>query len=151
MRYNNRSGINSLTIFLFGGIAGALAAMLYTPRTGADLRRDISARFNEMMTRAREQRDRILDEAKTTSRDLMFRANNTFTKIKSYAEGRYTGSAEQLELEIKSLKNAINKAVDTYKNYGKETRTTDDMIKEIFAEYEDESLPKQEGMGRRME
>jgi len=70
---------------------------------------------------------------------------------RKYAEGRYKISTERIEKEIASLRTALNAAIDAYKHssLNKAEINFHKNDGKDYSTFEDESLPKREGMGRR--
>jgi gas vesicle protein len=147
---NNKELLHGVEGFVIGGIAGGVIALLLAPESGEETRHDI----NKYMRLARMKSRRLISDARVKSKELTKRAAEIKAKSKEFAEGRYMGSAESLEKEIKSLRAGLEKAINTYKNYYAETATPDNMIDEIFVDFnknepEQELNPKHEGMGKR--
>ncbi|MFO7447484.1 MAG: YtxH domain-containing protein [Ignavibacteriaceae bacterium] len=128
--------------FIIGSILGGAIALLLAPKNGRETRHDINkyARF------ARLKRRTIISDARNYSGELLKKAEEILDKSKTFAAGKYNGSAEGFEKEIESLKAGFNRAVEAYKNYTPESDGR--MAEEIFVDF-DETLPKSEGMGRR--
>ena len=131
--------------FLVGGLVGSLAVLLYTPLSGKKVRYKI----NKYTRYARLRKRRILAEARKQSDILIERAEEVLNKTKDFAEGKYKGSMDSLEKEITALKAGYKEAVETYKNYIPNSKPTDNIVNEIFADSEDDLLPKFEGMHKR--
>jgi gas vesicle protein len=149
MKNNNEFKL-SFEGFLIGGIAGGLMALLMAPQSGVETRHDI----NKYMRFARIKRHKLISDAKIKSKELVKRAAEVKAKTREFAEGKYSGSVEGLEKEIRSLKAGINKAVEVYKNQHGES-STDRMVEEIFVNFDkndfemDDNSPKHEGMNKR--
>jgi gas vesicle protein len=63
MAEENRGGDNTLTVFLLGGLLGAIAGLLLAPRTGKDTRRRLAGWLEDL----EEKSGDLLDEG----RDLL--------------------------------------------------------------------------------
>lgn len=95
--------------FLLGAAAGSIIALLFTPKSGRQMRRD----------------------------------------IKNQAEDTYQNTLNKLSGEVKSLRAGLRKAVKSLRNAGLNTEGSNDITEDIYLDYDDETLPKHEGMGRR--
>jgi hypothetical protein len=67
--------------------------------------------------------------------------------IKNQAEDVYQNTLDKLSLEIKSLKAGLRTVIRSFRVAGFSYKEPDDITENIY--YEDENLPKHEGMGRR--
>ncbi|HVO76000.1 MAG TPA: YtxH domain-containing protein [Ignavibacteriaceae bacterium] len=94
--------------FLFGAAAGSILALLFTPKSGKQMRED----------------------------------------LKNQAEDVYQNTLNKLSLEVKSLRAGLRRAIKSFKNAGLNLEGINDITEDIFADYDDENLPKREGMGR---
>lgn len=148
---NNNEFMRGFEGFVLGGIAGGVIALLLAPQSGEETRHDV----NKYMRFARMKRHKLVFDARMKSRELVKKAADVKMKSKEFAAGKYTGSVENLEKEIKSLKAGLDKAVETYRKYPSKENNTDKMVEEIFVDFDrnsvevDETIPKHEGMKRR--
>jgi gas vesicle protein len=133
---------------LIGGIAGSILALLFAPKTGKVLRSDIRREYDKYLKKALEANDKLITNARSTADNITVKAEQLFALCKKYAQGTYEGTREKLEDEIKSIKAGINAAMNTYKNKGNDERMPEEFIVDAFSDYDDEALPKHEGMGR---
>jgi gas vesicle protein len=108
--------------FLVGGIAGAVTALLYAPKSGKELRGDIKrktdeikdgvtgyihstgSRTTEMVNRGKNRSDEMVASAKEKAEHIMDDAEKVLTDIRSRA------SAEQGK-----VKGAVRAGIDAYK------------------------------------
>ena len=134
---------------LIGGIAGSVLALLFAPKTGKALRSDIKKEYDKYLKKALETNEKLMTNAKSTADYVTIRAEQLFALCKKYAQGAYEGTIEKLEDEIKSIKAGINAAINTYKNKSNGERMPEEFIVDAFSDYDDETLLKHEGMGRR--
>ena len=147
--YNKQS--LSFTSFLIGGIIGGIAALLFTPKTGKNLRNDIKNKFDEYLNDIKKRSERLIKSARESSGSYVNKAEEILNLSRKFAEGKYKDSVDVIEKEISSLRTALNAAVDTYRhqNLNKEKITIDKNNGRNYSAFEDETLPKHEGMGRR--
>jgi gas vesicle protein len=94
--------------FLFGAVTGCVLALLFTPKSGRQMRKN----------------------------------------IKNQAEDVYQNTLNKLSLEMKSLKAGLGSAIRSFRNAGLKYERADDITEDIYLDYDDETLPKHEGMGR---
>ncbi len=151
---NNESGIktNQLVPFILGGITGGILALLFAPCSGKELRQRINSGANDLVKSAREKEEEIAGKAKKAADNLIVKAIQLAALTDKYASGVLDIPAEKIELEIKSLKAAIDAAVKTYKGKNgspDETSIKTDIIENVFSDYDNVVLPKREGMRRR--
>ncbi|MGE5352998.1 MAG: YtxH domain-containing protein [Acidobacteriota bacterium] len=156
-----RNKENLIVGVILGSIAGGVLAQILTPVSGRRVRREIKRGMNTYMSKAKTQSQRILDETKNVTSSWIDRAQDVFTQAKKYASGKIDVPRDSIESEITKLRNALAAAVEAYKNYESETeettaagetrRSSVEVKDQLTAEYEDETLPKRESMGRRYE
>jgi gas vesicle protein len=137
--------------FIAGGILGGAIALLTAPKKGSELRSDIKQKFGHSLKAASDISKKYVHQAKQFENDLVKKAENIYSLVKDYAEGKYNGNIEKFEDELKKLKKAFYAAADTYRHYGAQRPKTESIVEEIFSEYENEELPKTEGMHKRSE
>jgi gas vesicle protein len=148
MLSGNRIG-TSFKGFIIGGAVGSVLTFLFTPKSGKDLRKDLESTSRDYMNKARSEGKKIVSEAKDIYNDILLKAEQLRALTTKYAENAYTVPARRIEHEIKSLRMALNAAISTYNRSNNRTVENDKRVKEIYSEFENESLPKFEGMGRR--
>jgi gas vesicle protein len=147
---------NSVFSFLIGGIIGGAAALVMAPASGTETRTNISNGVNSLLQKANVQKNNIIREAQTVAKQMVVKAEDIYKTSSDFAAGKYSISAEAIQLEIESIKKAINAAVDTYTATKAQAVISNPLaneviVNEMHSDFEDESLPKQEGMGRRVE
>ncbi len=135
--------------FLLGGILGSAITFLYTPYNGEELRDNIRIEFDKFIKRAQKKEEDLVNKAKITADDLVLKAERIFALSQKYAGGVFDGNLEKFEKEIKSLRAAFDAAFHEYKKTMKDAAPTEAIVADIFSDYEDEILPKREGMKRR--
>jgi gas vesicle protein len=158
-----RNKENLIVGVIVGSIAGGVLAQILTPVSGRRVRREIKRGMNTYMDKAKTQSRRLLDETKSVTSSWVDRAQDVFTQAKRYASGKVDVPRDTIENEISRLRDALAAAIDAYKNYEKETEATPptaagetrpssiEVKDQLTAEYENETLPKRESMGRRYE
>ncbi|MDP4116803.1 MAG: YtxH domain-containing protein [Bacteroidota bacterium] len=142
-------GKNIAAVFIAGGFIGSAISLLYAPKKGSDMREDIRHKFNHSFKAANDISWKYIKQARQFEEDLVQKADNIYKLVKSYAEGKYNGTVDKFENEFTKLKRSFQSALETYNRYGEQRPATTSIVEEIFSEYEDEKLPKTEGMKRR--
>jgi len=122
-RENNGLAKGLFIGFLVGGIAGAVTALLYAPKSGKELRGDIKrktgelkdgvtdyiqsagSRTTEMVNRGKNRSEEIVASAREKAEHLMDDAEKVLTDIRSRA------TAEQGK-----VKSALRAGIDAYKS-----------------------------------
>ena len=61
---------NGITWFLLGGIVGATLALLYAPKSGAELRSDIGTKADDLISQARSKADSLIRRGKSVASSL---------------------------------------------------------------------------------
>ena len=148
MSEKNEKGV--FGAFLLGGIVGSVFTFLYTPYSGKELRYNISSEIDNLIKRAQNKEEEFINRAKVTADDLVLKAEQIYALAQKYAGGMYDGPMEKFEKEIRSLRAAFDAAFNAYKKTIKEANPTEEIVADMFSDYEDESLPKHEGMRRRL-
>jgi len=153
----NRKTQKVAAAFLLGAVVGGVLALLYAPKSGKETRQDISDEINNYMKKAGDAKSKIIEKAKKFSNDMVSQTEKVYSDVKSFKEGKYSGTAEKIENEITRLRRAIKAAVDSYKDTRKARRFFPDEDKYYFTDFndylfqddEEESLPKFESMKKR--
>ncbi|NWF88718.1 MAG: YtxH domain-containing protein [Ignavibacteriaceae bacterium] len=123
--------------FLLGTVVGGVIALLFAPKSGKELRSDISDEVNNYVDKAADLRNKIIDKAKKFSNDILKQTEKVQSDIRSFKDGKYTGTAEKIESEISRLRNAIKAAVDSYKDTKKVRKFFPDEDKYYFTDFND--------------
>ena len=148
MRRSRKMAIGA-TGFLIGGTVGSIITFLFAPKTGKELRGNIQTGFNEYSSKAVEGGKRILSEAGKTFDEVVKKADQLRSLSGNYITGAYSGPKDRIETEMASLKRALKAAITAYRNSPDRTTPNDNIVNNIYSEFDDETLPKYEGMGRR--
>jgi gas vesicle protein len=146
---------NPILPLLVGGVIGGAAALVMAPASGKETRENIVSGTNRLLYKANDQKNNLIRETQKFADSILRKAESIYNKSAAFAGGTYTYSADSIELQIRSFKNAIDAAVEAYKNtrtVKRESQFANEVIvNEMFTDFEDETLPKNEGMGRRQE
>lgn len=128
--------------FITGFAAGSIVSILLTRK---DLKSDMAA----LQRKAEGIKNQLLGKAKHISSDLTERSRRFIESCKKFAEGKYPGTIESLEKEYYSLKYAVNTAIDNYRRSSKIITAPQNEEDDLHIDFDDETLPKFIGMGRR--
>ena len=61
---------NGFAWFLIGGVIGATVALLYAPKSGAELRSDIGSKADDLIAQAKMKADRLIRRGKMVAGSL---------------------------------------------------------------------------------
>ncbi len=140
----------SITAFLVGGILGASASLLFTPRSGRELRANIKQQAENYLREAKLKADNLIRNSKSTGELLKRKAEDLMGTAKQYANGKMEKPFSAVEKEINALRAAINAVRTSYSLAPEINRTNSEGGNGHLApgEFEDETLPKHLGMGK---
>lgn len=109
-----------------GGILGGLAGILFAPKSGKKLRRDISDKSNEiaeetahLIETAKKKSSKIIYEAKEKTEDLLEDVKRKIYRISNSAENLITHSWDKIDESASKFNNAVKSGADTLINSGK--------------------------------
>jgi gas vesicle protein len=140
----------SLSAFLVGGILGTAASLLFTPKSGKDLRADVKRQIDNYLREVKARTDSIISSSRSASELLKRTAEDLVDTVKKYAAGKVEKPVTAIEKEIAGLKAAILAAKASFsiypdiQNLDKEGGNGQSDLKD----FEDETLPKHIGMGK---
>jgi len=108
--------------FLIGGIAGAIAGIIYAPKSGRETREDISRKSDELIAKAKAEYDVTLEKTKKSYdgaiKKLKELEEEALQKVNEL-EGKFGGLTERgkeaIEDNKSRLKRAFDAGVETYK------------------------------------
>ena len=118
---------------VFGGMAGAVAALLLAPKTGEEMRQDIADKSSQAIGKAqgyltdvevdlssavrstvnegRTRAEKIINDAKSKADDILASADN----ILSDAKVRASGTKEIISEKVSDVKDIVSDKVDSVK------------------------------------
>jgi gas vesicle protein len=119
----NRSSAKSFFIGLFtGGAIGGLAALLYAPKSGKELRKDIKKKGREV---AKDTGDYI-ENAKNKASEIIYdgrqKTEEILREAKEKAEGLLSQSRDFVSEESAKIKDAFKAGVDSFKDERKQRK-----------------------------
>jgi gas vesicle protein len=122
MSNNGDSGFEFFKGFLFGGVVGAVVALLYAPKSGKETRDDIRKRSLEVrddaeakLDLAKQQAESYLDEAKQKLDVLRKELESSVSNVKGRASGLVDEGKGAVEKETGRIKGAFEAGVSAYK------------------------------------
>ncbi len=119
---------------LAGGLLGAVAGMLFAPKSGKELRDDIRSRTNgymddadkyiadakdkakDLINEGKKKSEKLINDAKIKSDELLKDAEKVFGEAKAKANSTIASGKETMDHEASKLKDAVKAGVDAYKN-----------------------------------
>src|SRR4030042_813798 len=119
--------------FLAGGVIGAVVALLYAPKSGRELRKDIKMKTDEyiedaekyindarekakhVINEGKKKSEKIIDDAKLKSEAILKDAEKLFKDAKSKSSEFVHSGKEILGGEGERIKSAVKAGVDAYK------------------------------------
>ena len=117
---------------LAGGAIGAIVALLYAPKSGKELRKNIKSKTDEyydetekfiadakvkakdMMNEGKKRSEQMISNAKSKSEELLKNAERIFSEAKSKTGSFFLSGKEVVDGETAKLKTAFKAGVDTY-------------------------------------
>lgn len=112
-----------------GGVIGGLTALLYAPKSGRELRGDISRKSKELVSDAEEYADQarkktagIISDSRKKAEEILSEARSKAQSIGRGAEKLYTQGKDIVSEETAKLKDALKAGVDSYKEERKQVR-----------------------------
>ena len=134
MAEDNGVGKGLLVGFLTGAVVGSVIALLYAPKSGEELRKDIKektdefigdaeeyldkakTRANELINDGKRKSESLVADAKVKVDGLLNEAEKILTEAKSKTNEYVETGKSLLDSETGKIKNAIKAGVDTYKS-----------------------------------
>jgi len=114
---------------LAGGAIGGLTALLYAPKSGRELRKDIGKKGREVMKEtehyvdnAKTKASEILSESRRKAESLLSDARKKADSITKGTEKLYSQGKEFITDEAVRLKEAVRAGVDTFNEEKNKTR-----------------------------
>ncbi len=122
MANNDDSGFDFFKGFLFGGVVGAVIALLYAPKSGKETRDEIRKRSLELrddaeakLDLAKQQAEAYLEQAKRKLDQLRQEVEESVSTVKSRATGLVEEGKGVVGKETSRVKDAIEAGLSAYK------------------------------------
>jgi gas vesicle protein len=129
---------------LIGGAIGSSIAFLFAPKKGEKVRKDIKSNFDDIVNKTKDRSKRLFNQSMDTVDDIIKKSDELRALLKEYKEGTYAGTIDKIENEIKKLRAALFAAIDTYKKSRGKEKSSDELINNIYNEFESERIHKHE-------
>ncbi len=143
-----RKGLN-ITAFIIGGVLGASAILAISPKSRKQISKDIKSKSEYYLKRVRESTNSLVRNSKTSAELMQKKAEDIMNIVQQYAIGKINKPVSLIENEIAGLKAAISAAKASYSLNPKIHESYLKVNAESMTnEFEDETLPKQIGMGK---
>lgn len=150
MSKRNRNFEQIAAGILLGSIIGSAITLLFTPKSGEEVREDIKRNVDKSVKKAKEVSNKLLDDTRHLSNNVISKAEQLVKITKDYSAGIYKGSAENFQHEYDRLRKSIRAGIDTYKTYEEESIPVEQNVSAgILEDYDDDNSPKSEGIGKR--
>jgi gas vesicle protein len=119
--------------FLTGGLIGAAIALLYAPKSGKELRKDIKEKTDDLLDEAekyvglakekataaynegKKKSERLVSDAKVKADALIKDAEKVYRDAKSKTGDAFVGGKETFIAESGKIKEAVKAGIDAYK------------------------------------
>jgi gas vesicle protein len=98
--------------FIAGGIAGAIATVLYAPKSGEETRRVLRDKKDDLIEKANVSMDEAYKQAEIVAKDARGMFDDFSSNTKSYAEEWSKKGRDHFEEGKEKIKGTINKAAD---------------------------------------
>lgn len=104
---------------IIGGAAAAVTALLFAPKSGKELRQDISNEFDDFMDTMYDYKDiavekgsELIEVAKETTDDIKVSLKDTSSQLKS----QYTETKDKVAQDFRKAKTEVDQAVADIKD-----------------------------------
>ena len=122
-----------LSGLITGGVIGGLAALLFTPKSGKELRADIKTKSEEyfdeaekylaeakdkareLINEGKKKSERIIYDARSKSEDILKDAEKVIKDAKVKSTDTFLAGKERIELEADRIKSSVKAGIDAYK------------------------------------
>jgi gas vesicle protein len=126
---------------LIGGVIGGAAAFLFAPKKGKDVRENLKNNFDDIVNKTKEKSRQLFNQSMDVVDDIIKKSDELRTLVQKYKEGTYDEAIEKIEGEIERLRKALFAAIETYKNSKHREKSSDELVSNIYSEFENEPVP----------
>ena len=119
MRNNDSKAKTFLLGALFGGVIGAATALLFAPKSGKELRRDIADTTADMYDKAtdlviesKQKAQHFIDSAKQQADSILHKTSDYFNDVNE----QITTSTESVQQRFEHLKDAAKASSEVFKS-----------------------------------
>jgi len=140
----------SITAFLVGGILGASAGLLFSPKSGKELRGTIKSKTDDYLNKAGKNNNDVISSSRTSAELLIRNMEDRVDTIRQYIKEKVDKPFSIIEKEIAGIKAAVAAVKASYslnpEIHQSNIEMNDGQIS--LNEFGDETLPKHLGMGK---
>lgn len=146
--FYRRKGLN-MTAFIIGGVLGASAVFAISPKSRRQFNRDVKSKSEKYLNKVKKSTNDLIKNSRESALSLQRKAEEIMNTVQQYAMGKLNKPVSFVESEITGLKAAITAAKTSY-SLNPDIHESDFEINSepLLNEFEDETLPKQLGMGK---
>ncbi len=140
----------SFTAFLVGGILGASAGLLFSPKIGKEMRGTIKSKSDDLLKNARKNTNDIINNSRTSAGLIIRNMEDRMDTIRQYIKDKIDKPFSVIEREIAGIKAAVAAVKESYSLIPEIKEPTIEMRDGQISvnEFSDETLPKHLGMGK---
>lgn len=107
---HDKQAANTMGMVILAAAAGALAALLFAPKRGEEMREDLNRKYNDMMRKTHDSVDTAKDRVAETTETMRTKAHDVADRAKS-----------TVDMAADKAKDAADKAADKAKDSADET------------------------------
>lgn len=144
--FYRRKGLN-ITSFIIGSVLGASAVFALSPKSRKQFSRDVKLKSEKYLSKVKKSTNDLVQNSRASAQSLQRKAEEIMNTVQQYAMGKLNKPVSFVESEITGLKAAITAAKTSY-SLNPEIRESEVEVNSFLNEFEDETLPKQLGMGK---
>ncbi len=139
----------NITAFIIGGVLGASTVLAISPKGRKQITKDLRSKSERYLDKVKKSSNNLIRNSKTSAEILLRKAEDIMNTVQQYAVGTINKPVSLIENEITGLKAAISAAKTSF-SLNPEIHESDVEVnmESLTSEYEDETLPKQLGMGK---
>jgi gas vesicle protein len=140
----------SFSAFIVGGILGASTVLLFSPKSGKDIRGDVKFKAGDLINKARQKANNLINNSRTSAELLKRKAEDVMDTVEQFAKGKIDKPVSVIEKEIAGIKAAVDAVKATYSPgpISHESHIEGGNGHSSVNDLEDETLPKHLGMGK---
>ena len=116
-----------------GGLIGGLAGLIFAPKSGKELRQDISSKGNELLEdtnelieNAKSKANSILADAKKSAESLLEEGRKKLNGLSDGAQNIISEGKEKVEEGVSLVKDAVKSGTDAYAHERSKLNQTND-------------------------
>ena len=148
MKYHQKNF--SFTAFMVGGILGATAGLLFSTKSGKEMRGTIKLKSDGLLKNARKNTNDLISNSRTSAGLVIRNMEDRMDTIRQYIKDKIDKPFSIIEKEIAGIKAAVAAVKASYSLNTEIHQSNIEMNDGQIAmnEFGDETLPKHLGMGK---